>query len=81
MFLWPIIEWGLIVVVGTFVLTQMIIPVLQGKPTFPLFKKSTRNLEKAVGRLQEEKINRETKNVKLELAKMKREQRKLKKIA
>jgi hypothetical protein len=40
MFLWPIVEGCLTVVIAWFVISQMIIPAIRNTPAFPLFRKT-----------------------------------------
>ncbi len=47
MFLWPVIEGGVAILVGWFVMSQMVLPALRDTPSFPLFRKSVKSKEGA----------------------------------
>lgn len=76
MFLWPIIEWGLVVIVATFVITQLILPAILNKPIFPLFRRSTRKLEAVVDELREERVCEAVSDVRSEVEKLRKKRQK-----
>lgn len=73
MFLWTLIEVCLVFLVGFFVVTQLIIPALTNRPTFPLFRKVEKTKDEVEEELREEKVCLETEMLRIEVENLKKE--------
>ena len=67
MFFWAIVEPCLAVLVVLFVFTQIILPTLLDRPTFPLFRWNTRKLNKLASEFQEVEVEQDIEKMKATL--------------
>jgi len=72
-----LLEWGLIVISGVFILTQMLIPALTNKQLFPLFRKAEKEKEEVQAEIRETEVECETELSKQELEVLKKLKTKL----
>jgi len=72
MWFWSLLEVLLAMAVVVFIATQVILPIFQGTPTFPLFalKKEDEKLTEAAGAIQKEKVHMEIEKLTHELDEM-----------
>lgn len=54
MFFLQLIEFGITVILLTFIVTQIIVPIILGRALFPLFKKEAKNIDRKVVEVREE---------------------------
>lgn len=77
MFIWTLFEYGIVFLSAVFIITQMVIPALTNKPTFPLFRKSTKQKDCIEEEIREEQINYEAEQLKLKLDALRKEKEQL----
>jgi len=63
MFLWPILQMCLLVIVALIVITQVIVPAFIGKPLFWFFRKPDSELLDAQRELSELDVSKEVQHV------------------
>ena len=73
MFIWSVVEWCLVIFGGLFVITQLIVPALMNKPTFPLFRKVVKAKDDVEEELREEKVCLETERLRKEVEKLRKQ--------
>ena len=69
MFLWPIIQFGILVLVALFIITQILIPALTNKPLFWFFRKPDSELLETQRELSDLNVAEEIKEVKNQIKK------------
>jgi len=72
-----LLEGGLIVLTGLFILTQLVIPTLRNKQLFPLFRKAEKLKEEVQAEIRETEVECETELSKQELEVLKKLKTKL----
>jgi len=77
MFIWTLFEYCLVFLSATFIITQMVIPALTNKPTFPLFRKSTKSKECIEEEIRIEEVNYEAEQLKVKLEELRKEKEQL----
>jgi len=63
MFIWSLFEFCFIILIAVFIITQMIIPAIINKPTFPLFRKTVKEKDKVEDELRNVCVEQETKSL------------------
>ena len=64
MFFWAIIEPCLALLAVVFVFTQIILPTILDRPSFPLFRRSTRKLNQLATEFQEVDVEKDIEKMK-----------------
>ena len=72
-----LLEGGLIVLSGLFIITQLVIPALTNKQLFPLFRRAEKQKEKIEEEIRETEVECQTELVKKELETLKKLKQKL----
>jgi hypothetical protein len=73
MFIWNVIEWCLIIGTCAFVITQVIIPSIVNKPTFPLFRKTIKQKDEIEEELRNENVCLETEQLKQQVEELRKQ--------
>jgi hypothetical protein len=73
MFFWRILEPCLVFLSVLFVFTQIIFPAFMDRPLFPLFRKSNKELNKAIEESKELNVLQDVKEVKQTVSKKKKQ--------
>jgi len=63
MFIWSLFEFCFIILIAVFIITQMIMPAIINKPTFPLFRKTVKEKDKVEDELRNVCVEQETKSL------------------